>query len=301
MKRLCAIALLVATSACGSNSTPAPAPTPVPTNTAAIVITNLSATVEGTAGTLTYHLAFRLAETSGKVGVSVTSLTIALANGGTGTATGPAVRVAAGATSDPSAINLTDSSGRSATSSLTLTVNFTDDGSHAGNASASAAVVPLTPTPAPTPATFAVTGTVTDGTSGGVLPGISIQIVDGINAGTSTKTDTGGSYSLSNIATGSFMLSASNPGYVTSTKSVSLTGNARVDFVLARVGAPTPTPSPTPTPGPNGATCPASQVPADITAVCNDNTFSSSQNRSGTCSSHGGVKCWICPGPLCSN
>ena len=36
------------------------------------------------------------------------------------------------------------------------------------------------------------------------------------------------------------------------------------------------------------------------TAVCNDNTMSCSQNRSGTCSTHNGVKCWLCPGTLCN-
>ena len=41
-------------------------------------------------------------------------------------------------------------------------------------------------------------------------------------------------------------------------------------------------------------------APATATAVCNDGTYSFSQNRSGTCSSHGGVRCWICPGVLCS-
>jgi hypothetical protein len=62
---------------------------------------------------------------------------------------------------------------------------------------------------------------------------------------------------------------------------------------------PTPTPTPTPVPGPNGPTCTASSVPAGVTAVCDDGSFSSSQHRSGTCSSHQGVKCWICPGILC--
>ena len=52
---------------------------------------------------------------------------------------------------------------------------------------------------------------------------------------------------------------------------------------------------------PSGGTCskPAS-APTSATAVCKDSTFSSSQNRSGTCSSHGGVQCWICPGFLCN-
>jgi beta-lactamase superfamily II metal-dependent hydrolase len=51
--------------------------------------------------------------------------------------------------------------------------------------------------------------------------------------------------------------------------------------------------------GPN--TCPKpAGAPANATAVCKDGYYSSSQNRSGTCSSHGGVSCWICPGTLCS-
>lgn len=63
--------------------------------------------------------------------------------------------------------------------------------------------------------------------------------------------------------------------------------------------APSPTPTPTPTPLPSGTCLAPSGAPSGATAVCNDNTFSSSQNRSGTCSSHGGVSCWICPGALC--
>ncbi len=36
------------------------------------------------------------------------------------------------------------------------------------------------------------------------------------------------------------------------------------------------------------------------TAKCRDGTWSCSQQRSGTCSSHGGVECWVCPGVLCT-
>jgi hypothetical protein len=55
----------------------------------------------------------------------------------------------------------------------------------------------------------------------------------------------------------------------------------------------------------NGATVPSivacpnnggNQAP---TAKCNDGTYSCSQNRSGTCSTHSGVSCYVCPGPLC--
>jgi hypothetical protein len=63
-----------------------------------------------------------------------------------------------------------------------------------------------------------------------------------------------------------------------------------------------PTPTPTPTPASktcNGASVPSSAACGTPTAKCNDSTWSCSQNRTGTCSSHGGVSCWVCPGPLC--
>lgn len=36
----------------------------------------------------------------------------------------------------------------------------------------------------------------------------------------------------------------------------------------------------------------SSPTSASATALCNDGTYSYSQNCSGTCSSHGGVKTW---------
>jgi len=51
-------------------------------------------------------------------------------------------------------------------------------------------------------------------------------------------------------------------------------------------------------------TCGGASVPASVscgtpTAQCNNGQWSCSQNRSGTCSSNGGVRCWVCPGRLC--
>ena len=75
--------------------------------------------------------------------------------------------------------------------------------------------------------------------------------------------------------------------------------------------APPPTtqpPPPNPNPGPSTGTCSGVTPPnrCDVgsgppppTARCNDGMWSCSQNRSGTCSTHGGVRCWVCPGPLC--
>jgi hypothetical protein len=36
------------------------------------------------------------------------------------------------------------------------------------------------------------------------------------------------------------------------------------------------------------------------TAQCRDGAWSCSTSRSGTCSSHGGVACYVCPGPICN-
>jgi hypothetical protein len=51
--------------------------------------------------------------------------------------------------------------------------------------------------------------------------------------------------------------------------------------------APAPPPAPAPAPGP----------PTGATAICNDGSYSFSQHRRGTCSSHGGVREFIAPIP----
>lgn len=44
---------------------------------------------------------------------------------------------------------------------------------------------------------------------------------------------------------------------------------------------------------PAPATSEAQETPAGATAICNDGTYSYSQNHSGTCSHHKGVKVWL--------
>lgn len=97
--------------------------------------------------------------------------------------------------------------------------------------------------------------------------------------------------------------------WVGNSGSVSTSGMVRVAFTPAPAATPPPTPRPTPTPAIytcNGATapalvnCPNDQGVKPPTARCNDGSYSCSTNRSGTCSSHDGVACWVCPGPLCS-
>jgi len=85
------------------------------------------------------------------------------------------------------------------------------------------------------PATFTLTGTLTDGTSHGILPNITVQIVSGTNAGKSAVTDSGGNYTMSGLSAGTFTLSVSAASYQTTTQQVTLSANARVDLVLQRV------------------------------------------------------------------
>ncbi len=84
-------------------------------------------------------------------------------------------------------------------------------------------------------ATFTVSGNVTDATSHGVLPGITMQITSGPSTGVSTKTDAGGAYSLTGVLGGDATVTASATGYETQGKTVNLVANAQVDFVLVRV------------------------------------------------------------------
>jgi predicted phage tail protein len=73
------------------------------------------------------------------------------------------------------------------------------------------------------------------------------------------------------------------------------TGPASNEVMASVTSAPPPPPPPPPSDcGPRTVSC------GQATARCNDGTYSCSQNRPGTCSSHGGVACWICPGKLCS-
>lgn len=57
-------------------------------------------------------------------------------------------------------------------------------------------------------------------------------------------------------------------------------------------------------PPPSSRSCGGAPAPGSVacgapTARCTDGSWSCSQNRSGTCSHHSGVSCWVCPGPLC--
>jgi hypothetical protein len=145
-------------------------------------------------------------------------------------------------------------------------------------------------------------------TGAGGLRDARVEVRDGPNAGRVTASDNGGNYCLSSLEAGNFTLRASLNAYDAVEQFVALGDNMVVDLSLRRTSPtppPTPAPSPAPVPGPNGNQCNAAAYPSSApcgspSAVCNDNTLSCSNNRTGTCSTHNGVKCWLCPGRLCN-
>jgi hypothetical protein len=303
---VCAIAVILASLvyACGSPSPTAPsAPTTV---VAAISIQSITATSETTATGFLYDVTYQLRETGSRSAATFSGLTYSFSNGTStdGTLNGT-VKVASGGSVNVGPVNITDNTGRGIASSVTIGGTFSDDNGHTGSASGSASIAaPSAPTPAPAVRTFNVTGAVTDGTSHGVLPNIRIDLGDTAGGVSTTTTNGSGTYTFMGIATGSYTVTASAVSYLTTSQSITVSlSDVRTDIVLPRGGGSAPGPS-------QSLTCNGAIVPATVscpnnqglqapTAECNDGTFSCSQNRSGTCSTHSGVRCYVCPGALC--
>jgi hypothetical protein len=83
--------------------------------------------------------------------------------------------------------------------------------------------------------TYTITGTVTDGTSGGVLPNIDIQASDSAGKTLATKSGSSGAYTISGLAAGTVTVTAAATSYETATLTVALSADLRVDIVLKRV------------------------------------------------------------------
>src|SRR5262249_20068111 len=81
---------------------------------------------------------------------------------------------------------------------------------------------------------FTLSGTVTDGFSGGILPNVTVTVVDGPDAGASVRTDAAGRYAIAGIPAGTVTISVSSTSYQTTTTTVTLSGDTRFDVVLTR-------------------------------------------------------------------
>jgi hypothetical protein len=82
--------------------------------------------------------------------------------------------------------------------------------------------------------TFTLSGNITDGTSGGILPNINIAITSGPHTGASTKSDATGAYTLPGLEAGSITVTASAVSYFSQDKAITLSADARLDFVMMR-------------------------------------------------------------------
>jgi hypothetical protein len=124
--------------------------------------------------------------------------------------------------------------------------------------------------PAAAAKTFTLTGVVTDK----AYAAWKISTATVTAGSTSVKTNAQGRYTL-RLRAGAYAVKILKTGYTTSSirKSVSANTTANVPLAPAK--------------------------PSRATARCKDRTWSFSQNRSGTCSSHKGVAYWVCPGKLC--
>jgi hypothetical protein len=82
--------------------------------------------------------------------------------------------------------------------------------------------------------TFTLSGNITDGTSGGILPNINIAITAGPHTGASTRSDSTGAYTLTGLEAGTITVTASAVSYDSQDKATTLVGDARLDFVMVR-------------------------------------------------------------------
>jgi hypothetical protein len=128
-----------------------------------------------------------------------------------------------------------------------------------------------------------LTGTVTDATSRGVLPGVTVEVASGPNDGQGVLTDANGKYTLSSLSAGTFNVSAGATSYLTTTSPVTVGSNTQLNFVLQRT-----------------TSLPASTTRTRIGATCTDG-WTSTATGSGACSSHGGVRCWRYTDGSCTN
>lgn len=99
----------------------------------------------------------------------------------------------------------------------------------------------LAPHSAPT--AFTIAGTITDGTSGGILPNIEASV-----PGMAVRSDGAGHYQLTGVPAGAVTVQFAAASYVTQTKSLTLSENSVVDVVLQRFVPPAPAPAPAPVP-----------------------------------------------------
>jgi hypothetical protein len=86
----------------------------------------------------------------------------------------------------------------------------------------------------PPPRTYTLSGAITDHETNRPIVGARLEVLNGVNAGTSAITDAGGAYTLAGLAAGTFRLRASAAGYDPGEQNVTVPDIPRADFQLRR-------------------------------------------------------------------
>lgn len=277
--RLSVLAFVVSilTSCSGGGSPVAPSPT-------------ASAPAAPAATTRVINVSGSLAFGDVRVGSSST-LSITVSNTGNASLTLSAVTAPTGG----GAINATLPPAIAAGSSANVTVQFTPQTvtaysgtiSIASDATSGSNTITFSGNGAAAPQTlFSLAGVLTE-PGRGAVSSATVTISGGTYNGRSTVTDGNGYFSFGSIS-GSITLVVTKTGFDTTTRTVTVTGDTRVDlFIAAVVVVSTPT-NPT---NPTTPTTPTVPSGTRIGATCRDGS-SSDATGSGACSSHGGVQCW---------
>lgn len=125
--------------------------------------------------------------------------------------------------------------------------------------------------------TFKAYGTVTEAPPDfRSLAGARVEINPSPSPGFFVTTDGNGDFTFPPLKGGPYTLTVARDGFVSQTRSITLTRDTRADFPMQ----PTP--------------------PAGATARCKDKSWSFALSKASACTSNGGVSYFVCPGPLCS-
>jgi hypothetical protein len=143
------------------------------------------------------------------------------------------------------------------------------------------------------PRFYAADGVVRDA-SGRPISSASVVAQDSGGTRVTRTTDGGGYFHMAPLRSGAVSFSIAAIGFDAASRTVTLNADTRLaDIVLIAVASPPPSSSMTCSNVPTSAPC------GRPTAQCSNGVWSCSQTSSGTCSSNGGIRCRVCPGPLC--
>jgi hypothetical protein len=284
-----------------------------------LAVSNPSAAVRRTSSAYEYSVGFTVREMDGQTGATLGTVELTLFKDGnafrhdTADVSWPAKHVNAGGSVALVPVVLVSTGlDQPVATRVDITVNFVDDVQKSGVASAAVDVAQ----PAAPAQTYLLSCIVQDDATNAPLADARVEVVTGPDAGASTTSSSAGLCAIPGLQAGTITVRVTRSGYQTLERSVTLPSDTRVELKVKPVASPNPPSPPSPNPPtPNPPSPPSPPTPTDPmicsanvpstvacgtpTARCNDGTYSCSQNRSGTCSSHDGVSCWVCPGVLC--